>query len=155
MISNYRIHIFIRKQVECIMEEITIFNAHNFVEYIYNEVRNILYVTWDYHNKELDEIMDLDGSMRDECIYYNHCWVNKLKDVIGWVPGNPIYIRSCYVHKGRFHIKINTSDSGLYAYEQIDKDGYLRLRKFDENRGYYSELEVVECLYNSSLNKMR
>ena len=136
------------------MVEITTFNAHNYLEYKHEEGSNILYITWDYHNNELNEIMDLDASMRDEGIYYNHFWVNKLKDIVGWVPGNPIYIRACYVYKGKFHIRINKSDNGIYAYEQIDKDGYLRLRKFDENRGYYSELEVVDCLYNTSLNKM-
>ena len=136
------------------MEEITTFNVYNYVEYKHEEGSNILYITWDYHNKELNDIMDLDASMRDEGIYYNHFWVDKLKDIVGWVPGNPIYIRACYVYNGRFHIRINNSDNGIYAYEQIDKDGYLRLRKFDENRGYYSELEVVDCLYNTSLNKM-
>ena len=30
----------------------------------------------------------------------------------------------------------------IYAYKQID-----------ENRGYYSELEVVDCLYNTMLTR--
>ena len=136
------------------MEETTIFNAYNSVEYRYEETRNMLYITWNHNDNELDKIMRYDACMRDEGLYYNHCWVNKLKDVVNWVPGTPIYIRACYVYKGRFHIKINKIDKGIYAYEQIDKDGYLRLRKFDETRGYHSELEVVDCLYNTLLNKM-
>jgi hypothetical protein len=136
------------------MTETTIFNAYNSVEYKYNEDRNILYIIWDSYNDKLNKIMNLDAFMRDEGVYYNHFWVDKLKDIVNWVPGNPIYIRACCVYNGIFHIKISKYDSGIYAYEQIDKDGYLRLRKFDEERGYYSELEVVDCLYNTSLNKM-
>jgi hypothetical protein len=136
------------------MEEIASFNAYDKVEYKHEEGSNILYITWNYHDKEVDEIMRSDASMRDEGMYYNHFWVNKLKEIIGWVPGTPIYIRSCYMYKGKFHIRINNTDNGIYAYEQIDKDGYLRLRKFNEKQGYYSELEVVDCLYNESLNKM-
>ena len=59
-----------------------------------------------------------------------------------------------YIYSGRFHITIKKQPNDIYAYEQIDKDGFLRLRKFDEERGYYSELEVVNCLYNTTLNKM-
>ena len=135
------------------MDEITIYNAYNYVTYEYNEERNILYITWDCHNKTLDDIIMLDASMRDEGKYYNHFWVDKLKYIVGWVSGSPIYIRSCFVYRGRFHVKIHNSDNGIYPYEQIDDCGYLRLRKFDEDRGYYSELEIVDCLYNTLLNK--
>ena len=140
--------------MDCINQDnVTIFNAYNYVTYRLVLNPDILYIEWDHNNKQLDDIMTLDASMRDEGKYYNHFWVDELKKVVGWIPGTRIYIRSCYVYKGRFHVKIKKDYNDIYAYEQIDEDGYIRLRKFDEERGYYSELEVVNCLYNTSLNK--
>lgn len=141
-------------QMNCLVQDnITIFNAYDYVTYIIVPEQNNLYIEWDHSNKQLDDIMTLDAAMRDEGKYYNHFWVDKLKQVVEWVPGTPIYIRACYVYRGRFHIKIKKVDNGIYAYEQIDENGYLRLRKFDEDRGYYTELEVVDCLYNTMLHK--
>ena len=142
--------------MDCITQDtITIFNAYNYVTCTLGGLNpNNFYIEWNSYNKELDDIMTLDACMRDEGGYYNHFWVDKLKSAIGWVPGNRIYIRSCYMCRGRFHIVIKKQPNDIYAYEQIDENGYLRLRKFDEARGYYSELEVVDCLYNTQLNKM-
>jgi hypothetical protein len=141
--------------MDCITQEnVTFFNAYNYVTCRLGLNANIFYIEWDHRNKQLDDIMSLDSSMRDEGKYYNHFWVDELKRAIGWIPGNCIYIRSCSVYNGRFHIKIKKEPNDIYAYEQIDEDGYLRLRKFDEERGYYSELEIVDCLYNTSLNKI-
>ena len=134
-------------------DKITIYNAYNYVTCSLGLNSNNFYILWDPYNKELDDIMMLDACMRDEGKYYNHFWVDKLKSAIGWVPGTPIYIRSCCVYKGRFHIMIKKEDNGIYAYEQIDADGYLRLRKYHDRIGYYSDLEVVDCLYNTTLNK--
>lgn len=140
--------------MSCLFEDnVTTYNAYNYVKYSMGLEHNNLYIEWDHSNKQLDDIMTLDAAMRDEGKYYNHFWVDKLKQLVEWVPGNRIYIRSCYVYRGRFHIKIKNGDNGIYAYEQIDEDGYLRLRKFDEDRGYYSELKVVDCLYNTMLHK--
>lgn len=125
-------------------------NPYDFVEYDYHEDRNILYIKWDHHNKELDDVMTEDASMQDVGLYYNHSWVEKIKDIVNWEPGNVIYIRSCYVYRGKFHISIKSGRNNIYAYEQIDSEGFLRLRKFNEHNGYYSELEVVNCLYNTN-----
>jgi hypothetical protein len=140
--------------MDCITgNNITIFNAYDYVTCGLGVEPNKFYIIWDHYNKQLDDIMSLDADMRDEGKYYNHFWVDKLKEAVGWVPGTPIYIRSCSVYRGRFHITIKKGENDIYAYEQIDENGYLRLRKFDEKRGYYSELEVVDCLYNTMLNK--
>ena len=140
--------------MDCIIYyNVTLFNAQNYVTCSLGLESNIFYIEWDHYNKQLDDIMMLDAAMRDEGKYYNHFWVNKLKQAIEWVPGTPIYIRACYVYRGRFHIRIKKESNDIYAYEQIDENGYLRLRKYDENRGYYSELEVVDCLYNTTLKK--
>jgi len=142
--------------MDCITPyNITIFNAYKHVTCSLGDIdQTNFYILWDPYNKELDDIMVADASMRDEGKFYNHFWVDKLKSAIGWVPGNCIYIRSCCMYRGRFHIKIKKQPSNIYAYEHIDENGYLRLRKFNERLGYHSELEVVDCLYNTSLNKM-
>jgi hypothetical protein len=142
--------------MDCVKyKPVTIFNAYNYVTCSLGGLYpDNFYIEWNPFNKELDDIMTLDACMRDEGRYYNHFWVDKLKSAIGWVPGNRIYIRSCYMYRGRFHIKIIKEPNDSYVYEQIDENGYLRLRKFNERVGYYSELEVVDCLYHTKLNKM-
>ena len=140
--------------MDCLIQDnVTIYNAYNYVTCRLGLEPNKFYIEWNPYNKQLDDIMTLDAAMRDEGKYYNHFWVNKIKKAIDWVPGTPIYIRSCYVYRGRFHITIKKEDNGIYAYERIDEYGYLRLRKFNEDSGYHSELEVVDCLYNTMLNK--
>lgn len=125
-------------------------NPYDLVEYEYHEDRRILYIKWDHNNKELDDVITEDALMRDMGLYYNHSWVDKIKSIVKWKPGNIIHIRSCYVYRGKFHISIKSGLSNIDAYEQIDSEGFLRLRKFNENVGYYPELEVVNCLYNTN-----
>ena len=140
--------------MNCLVEDkITFVNAYNYVTCTLGLSQTRFYIEWDASNKELDYIMSLDADMRDEGYYYNHSWVDKLKSAINWVPGTRIYIRSCHLYGGRFHIIIKKEASDLYAYEEIDEDGYLRLRKYNQRLGYYSELEVVDCLYNTTLQK--
>jgi len=132
------------------LTELKMSNPYDLVEYEYVKERNILYIKWDDNNKELDDVMSEDALMRDSGLYYNHSWVDIVKHIVNWEQGNVIYIRSCYVYRGKFHISIKNYHSDSDAYEQIDSNGFLRLRKYNEKLGYYSGLEIVNCLYNTN-----
>jgi hypothetical protein len=135
--------------------EITLENVYDFVTYQFakNEgtESDILYIKWDNKDPNIDAFMTDDALMHNEGKYYSHLWINKLKELISWKKGNPVYIRSCFMRRGIFHIVIKKTKSELYDYEFIDENGFLRLRRFDKKTGYYGELEIVNCVYNDLL----
>ena len=129
-------------------EEINVYNLYNYVSYEYNTEKQMLCIKWDHTNKQIDKLMDYESVMRDEDIISNHCWVREIKNVSGWTKGNRLYLRAYHFYNGMFCIKHKNNTNGVYAYEEIDEDGFLLLRKFNEDKSYYGELERVDCIYN-------
>lgn len=129
-------------------EEITIHNVYNYVSFEYNEKKQMLCIIWDSNNKIVNKIMNNESLTRDEGNLCNHYWVNEIKKVSGWVIGNRLYLRVYYFYTGMFCVKFKYTTNGVYAYEEIDEDGFLLLRKYDDTNSYHGDLERIDCLYN-------
>ena len=129
-------------------ENITIHNVYNYVSFEYIEKKQMLCIKWDYNNKIINELMINEALMRDEGILYNHCWVNEIKKVSECVKGNRLYLRVNHFYTGMFCVKFKYTTNGLYAYEELDEDGFLLLRKYNDNNAYHGDLERVNCIYN-------
>lgn len=133
---------------------VTIINVYNYVRFEHNKENKSLYIIWDCANKDVHSIMDNESLTRDDDMYIgNHSWVDEIKKCSGWEKGNRLYLRTYYFYKNMFCIKYKHHTNGVYAYEEIDEDGYLLLRKYIDEKLYYGELERSECLYNRNLNK--
>lgn len=129
-------------------EEISVYNLYDYVYFRHNEKNDSLVIMWDCNNKALDTLMNVESLTRDEGVLCNHYWVDEIKRISGWTKGSRLYLRTYYFYNGMFYVKFKHNTQGVYAYEEIDEEGFLLLRKYNDNVSYYGELERVDCIYN-------
>lgn len=135
-------------------ETINVSNVYQFVSFHHDEERRALYVRWDSTHKVINSLMDNESLTRDEGILCNHVWVDEIKRCSQWTNGNKLYLRTFHFYKGMFCVKYKFISPNVYAYEEIDEDGYLLVRKYDDDKGYFGELIRANCIYNNNLQQV-
>jgi hypothetical protein len=135
--------------------DITIFNLYRYVKYDYDNERYILHVSWDYTNKELDNMMnrDLLYYRRDKEYDIKHSceWVGELKNYLSWERGNKIHFHIKNICKGGFSIMVIDDDFKKFYYDEIGEDGYLYITPFSYKPFLF--LEKCHCVYNDLLEE--
>lgn len=71
----------------------TLNNLHNHIKYdewVQEEDKNVLNISWDYNNEKLDKLMNAEHRplFNDKL---NMMWIEKLKEKSGWVKGEKLY----------------------------------------------------------------
>jgi hypothetical protein len=137
------------------IEEMIKKNVYNFVKYDYRD--GSLYIYWDSYNKSINKYLTIDRYTYKykyiDGYYYNCCWIDELKQRIGWEIGNKIRIRATYICPGEIRVDINNINTSV-IFEEIDENGYL-LTPIDiqYNNGFEYKLEKCNCTYNDLMDE--
>jgi hypothetical protein len=72
----------------------TLKNLHNHIKYdewVQEEDKNVLNISWDYNNEKLDKLMNTEHRplINNKL---NMMWIEKLKEKSGWVKGEKLYV---------------------------------------------------------------
>jgi len=134
------------------MSDVTVYNLYNHVTFNHIPEKSMLCVIWDYNNKDVNLLMENESLTRDNGTFCSHMWVDEIKQCSGWTEGNRLYLRTLYFYKGMFCVRYKHHSNDVYAYEEIDEDGFLLLRNYDDTCGYYGELHRVDCFHNKLHN---
>ena len=137
---------------ELVHEDVTVYNLYQYIHYKHNSEKNMLCICWDCNDNDVNSLMEAESFTRDDGKFCSHMWVDEIKKCSGWIKGDRLYLRTLYFYNGMFCVKYKHHSNGVYAYEEIDEDGFLLLRNYNDNNGYYGELHQVDCVYNKLHN---
>jgi hypothetical protein len=136
------------------MEEINVYNLHEYSNYRLLPHLNQIIISWDKNNKQLDSLMLNENLLISENSFKNSLWVNELKKATHWEPGKCVglFVNDNISQTRIIIYVIDTSISQHYVMIKLDEDGYLMVKKNNVNTREQI-FERVNCLYNDLLSE--
>jgi hypothetical protein len=72
------------------MEEINVYNLHEYIHYQIQPQMNQIIISWDKTNKQLDKLMLNENLLVSENSFKNSLWVNEIKKLVPWEQGKSV-----------------------------------------------------------------
>lgn len=137
------------------MEEINVYNLHEYSSYRLLPHLNQIIISWDKNNKQLDSLMLNENLLISERSFKNSLWVNELKKSIHWERGKSVglFVNSNISQTQIIIYVIDTSITYQYVMIKLDEDGYLMVKNKNSVNIRDQTFEKVNCLYNDLLSE--
>lgn len=123
------------------MEDINVYNLHEYLSFKVFERIEKIEIRWDGRNKRLNYLMANEDLLLNSKGYIsNSMWVNQLKEMMNWKEGETICMwKYIYSTPGKMTVSVIVDpDNFQYRYLKVDENGYLFV-KMDidpENQGF-------------------
>ena len=136
------------------MEEINVYNLHEYINYRIHPQMDQIIISWDKTNKQLDNLMLNENLLVSENSFKNSLWVNEIKKLVPWEQGKSVglFVNDNILQTRIIIYVIDTSISQQYGWVKLDEDGYLMVKKNHDNIRDQI-FEKVNCLYNDLLDE--
>lgn len=134
------------------MEEINVYNLHEYINYRILPEMNQIIISWDKTNNHLDKLMLNENLLVNGNSFKNSLWVNEIKKLIHWEQGKSfgIFVNNNIVKTRIIIYVIDQTSSQQAVWVKLDENGYLMVKKYNIQEWIF---EKVNCLYNDLLDE--